>query len=191
MRTLLFTLTVVLLSCSGYESLTETKLPFVGSNLRLDGYYYSIGKDFPNGFNPDYVDVFILNYNGIYFNATHGSIDEDLDIDVIIEELDKKVQHRVDNIELFKESRSSWGVFSTANDSAIVVQNWHEAANGGAYPIRTLEGTIVNDTTIHFHKLLGAYPNNKGGKKKIKAIDETYHFRSFSPKPDSTVVFIK
>lgn len=189
MRIIFVTLIFAILSCKGYESLTKTKAPFLGNQLRLNGYYYSIGKEFQNGFDKDYIDVFTLYQDGVYFNVLKGLIEEELNHESILKNLDEGVQYRVENIENYKDSRPYWGVFSVDN-SRIEIQSWEFASDGGAYPTKIIEGTIVNDTTIHFHKIIGAYPNNKGGNKRIEEINNTYYFRKFSPKPDSSNVFI-
>lgn len=183
-------LIITTLSCAGYEPLTQARKSFTGNNLRLDGYYYCIGKEFSNGFNPDYADAFFLNRNGIFLNVAYGSIDSNLENEIILKDLDESVKKRAEIISLNADKRPDWGIFFTEH-SAIIIENWEHSAGGGAYPTKILSGIVVNDTTIHFDKIIGAYPNNKGSKKKIKSIDETYHFREFSPKPDSTNVFIK
>lgn len=181
---------IAFISCTGYEPLTLIREPFTSKDLRLDGYYYNLDKQYSNGVDNDFVKGFTLNQNGIYFEVLWGSIDPRIDPKDWVYFFDKRVKYRVDKSRKFLKSRSSWGVFSV-NDFRIIIQRWQEASAGGAHPTRTIEGTILNDTTIHFHNLIGAHPNNKRSKKKIKAIDETYHFRQFSPKPDSTNVFIK
>ena len=47
-------------------------------------------------------------------------------------------------------------------------------------------GKIINDTTFQLVREFASYH-----KKDSRVIDETYHFKQFSPKPDSTNVFIK
>jgi hypothetical protein len=189
MRVFIIIVFLVSISCAGYERLTQTRTPYNGNNLRLDGYYYQLGKQNDNGIYKDFVKGFTLNANGVYFKVLHGSIDPELDEKEWTIFFDDRVKYRVDNINYYLDRRPSWGVFTITN-SSIVIQSWETAAGGGAYPTRTVEGTIVNDTTLHFHKLIGAYPNNKGLRKKVKAIDETYYFREFSPKPDSMNVHI-
>lgn len=185
MRIIITCFIFTILSCKGYEPLTKTRTPFSGNNLKINGYYYSIGKEFPDKFHEDYVVAFFLNSNGTYQKILTGSIDLKLNNEAILKDLDQSLRKLIENDRNYPDSRPNWGVF-LVNNEMILIENWEFATGGGAYPTRTLEGKIVDDTTIHFHKLIGAYPNNKGGEKKIKAIDETYYFRKFSPKPDST-----
>jgi len=50
-----------------------------------------------------------------------------------------------------------------------------------------LVGVVQNDSTIHITKDFSSTGN--GGKTIM--MNQTYHFKQFSPKPDSTNVFIK
>jgi len=50
------------------------------------------------------------------------------------------------------------------------------------------EGDIINDTTF---VISVSYRMKKGKKTEVKARNETYHFKQFSPQPDSTNNFIK
>lgn len=165
--------------------MTKNRTQFKSGILRLDGYYYWL----ETGGREDYLEAFFLNSNGIYFQISQGSFAPKLSLELMLIELDNKIKYKVENID-YSDSRPFWGVFSVEG-SLIEIQHWEFAAGGGAYPTRSLEGTVINDTTILFHNLIGAYPNNKGGRKKEKAIDDTYYFRKFSPKPDSTNTFIK
>lgn len=189
MRIVLIILVITIFSCRGYEVLNKTKVPYSGNSLRLNGYYYCLGKEFFNGFNKNYTEGFFLFPNGVYLRVLNGSFDTKLNINQILLSFDQIVLDRI-KIKNYSNNRIGWGLYSV-RDSSIEIENWDHSADGGAYPTRTLKGKVVNDTTIHFHKLIGAHPNNKGGKKKVISINETYHFREFSPKPDSTNVFIK
>jgi len=74
--------------------------------------------------------------------------------------------------------KPDWSVFQIKNN-VINLQGWTE--NGSdfvrQYVLKDDSYTIINDTTLF-------YETSKGYKT-------TYHFKKFSPKPDSTNVFIK
>jgi len=75
--------------------------------------------------------------------------------------------------------KPDWGVFQVEKNNIINVQGWTE--NGSdfvrQYILRNDSYTILNDTTLF-------YENSRGYKTN-------YYFKKFSPKPDSTNVFIK
>jgi hypothetical protein len=48
-------------------------------------------------------------------------------------------------------------------------------------------GQILNDTTF---VIAESYRMNEGKKTEVKERNETYHFKQFNPKPDSTNRFI-
>lgn len=189
MRVVLALFCVLLISCKGYEPLSRSKVPFEADSIRLDGYYYCIGKEFSNGYHDDYMECVFLNANGTYHKVMYGTIDMNLSLKETLLNYDKAITDYTHN-RTYTNSRPNWGVFEV-NGSSIAIESWTFASGGGAYPTQTLMGSIINDTTLHFNTLIGAYPNNKGGKKKVKTIDDTYHFRHYSPKPDSINTSIK
>lgn len=179
MKIFIYAFIFFLYGCISFEPLTQIKKNFIGSNLKLNGYYYS--------FDYKKIKAFTLFKNGVFYNNFFDGIDsyynENLD------SLDTKyLKHFLFDIKY--PLQYQWGLFNI-NNSEISIERWVTASGGGAYPTQMLKGTIKNDTTIYFHTLVGAHPINVGKMKKIIKIDETYHFRKFSPKPDSTNNFIK
>lgn len=175
--------------CKSFEPLSLQKEDFVGNNLKMNGYYY-IFKDKEEGrkLNEKKYNTFFLYKNGIYFDS-NGLSSFSFTISRL-DSLDLIVKKNVENLENYEQLQYQWGVFDVIG-SDIVIERWVTASGGGTYPTRILKGVIKNDTTIHFHTLIGAHPVNYKSKKKVLEIDETYHFRQFSPKPDSTNNFIK
>jgi hypothetical protein len=68
-------------------------------------------------------------------------------------------------------------------DNVIKFERWYPSER--PYNAFVREGVILKDTTFHITK---SYRSN-GTEKREK--DEIYHFRKFSPKPDSTNVYVK
>jgi hypothetical protein len=62
------------------------------------------------------------------------------------------------------------------------------SSSGGQRLVYTNIGVILNDTTF---QLTESYRLKKGEKTEYQILDEIYHFRQYSPKPDSTNDFIK
>ena len=76
---------------------------------------------------------------------------------------------------------SCYGGYSKIEGNTIVFEGWaHD--HDGKYATFKQYGTILNYTTFHIYKDVF---------KEEKALDNTFHFKQFSPKPDSTNSFIK
>ena len=72
--------------------------------------------------------------------------------------------------DIIRKYKSGWGVFMV-DRKEIICEQWSTSVGGGL-PVYEWKGKILNDTTI-------------------KEDNYVYHFRQFSPKPDSTNNFIK
>jgi hypothetical protein len=190
MKSLKFIFAIYLFSmCKPYEPLSLQKEKFKGNNLKVNGYYY-IFKTKEEGYtlNEKKYNTFFLFNDGVYFGGK--GLSTPTFNTSRLDSLDIVVKKKVENQGKYEPLQYQWGVFKIT-DSEIVIERWVTASGGGTYPTQMLIGVIKNDTTIHFHTLVGAHPVNYNSKKKVLQIDETYHFRPFSPKPDSTNTFIK
>lgn len=156
----------------GDENLTLPKQPYTGKELRIDGYYYY--KYYPNEAEV-YYDTYILYENGVILNG--GAVNEN---EISRLENDFKSRSWQDAV---KKYRDGWGVF-VINDSRISFERWYPNSPGQP-KVYVREGTILNDTT--FHITVSYRPD--GSRRREK--DEVYHFKQFSPKPDSTNTYIK
>lgn len=191
MKYVIAIISFVVIGCAGYEPLLTKRENYIGNQLKTDGYYYLLTKeDMGYGYTTKIFDCLMLFNNGIYYNISHGGYNPNLKIDSVLVKLDNEVKDQVKRQNDNLNYRPYWGVFKVSN-SKIEIERWVTASGAGAYPTQIFIGEIKNDTTIHFHTLVGAYPVNTNNKKKTKTIDETYHFRQFSPKLDSTNKFIK
>jgi len=150
-------------NCKVAESLTLERMDHNGNDLRIDGYYY-------HPYESGYI-AFFLYRNGVYLSS--GAILETSSL----EQLDQKFLDRevipMTNIQWF------WGVFRVKGGS-INIERWLPGT-GGPYPTQLLDGELLNDSTILISGLRG---------KKYEGIIDTFKFRQFSPKPDSTNSFI-
>jgi hypothetical protein len=164
-------LIVMLLLLAGLQSCSKTaqeltldRMDYIGSEIRIDGYYCHQINDTYNSF--------ILFENGIYHDlgeTVQSSIEE---LDELI--LDETFYNNLRDIQY------TWGVFQVEGNR-ITIERWLPGT-GGAYPVQLLEGEIVNDTTILISGLRGT--------KYEDEVDE-FKFRQLSPKPDSTNTFIR
>lgn len=142
--------------------------------LRLDGYYVKEAV-FENN---KYYKFYFLYTNGVLYGGTH-LLQEKLNTDeekAVLFEL----RNRATNI------RDLWGIYSILNtlNTKIQFEKW-EPSSGG--PMKTVirQGDILNDTTFVIRKR----HNNYDGKTYL--VQDTFRFRQFTPKPDSTNRFVK
>ena len=119
-----------------------------------------------------------ITYDGIIYNShvmyANGVLITLYGIENTIEEMDEYVRKQ----SMYK-SKYNWGIFFI-DDNTI---RMHKL--GGDYPHKEFvqEGIILNNTTFKITKFSSG--------SKIREKEEIYHFREFSPKPDSTNVYVK
>ena len=147
------------------EDLTLPKRPYTGDELRIDGYYY---YDYLPVDSEEYVHTYFLYENGIILDG--GITDED----------EFTTQEWIDHV---KKYRHRWGLFNIDGDN-IVFERW--MPRSPAQPVVFIhQGKILNDTTFHISSM-----SRLDGSDK-REVDRTYHFKQFSPKPNSTNKYIK
>jgi hypothetical protein len=142
------------------EKLTIQKTAYTGNELRIDGYYYH----FPTVPGGTIIQFFYRN--GIRLTGRY-SVTTNLD------SVDMKIPKMYTSLQ---RNKSGWGVFLISGDT-IRYDDW-DTSVGGGLPVTKSFGRVLNDTTF-----LRMY-NIAYGKKLIK--NQVWHFRRFSPKPDST-----
>lgn len=152
------------------EELTLPKQSYNGSELRIDGYYYL--KYYPSE-NEIYYSTYFLFQNGIilYGGAVKETELSRLENDFISYEW----------INTVRKHRDFWGVFNIKDDK-ILFERWYPNSPQPVPYIR--EGKILNDTTFHITVLY-----RPDGSERSE-LNDIYHFKQFSPKPDSTNNFI-
>jgi len=164
---LLILLAILLVQCRFFDDkLSLPLMPYNGNQLRIDGYYYQIGYDGKTLF-------------GTYFFYKNGILIPGEGIFDSFEKMDESVKRRFIDKQSYKSDKLHWGVF-LIEDNSITFERWHSGTSADAY---VREGVILNDTTFHITKIY------RGNKSSLR--NEKYYFRKFSPKPDSTNIFIK
>jgi hypothetical protein len=158
--------------CTKDELLSLQRTNFTGTNLRLDGFFYFQYGQVGN----EYTDVLFLYRNGIVFYE--GIIRE---YDLVLVEQSLLSENRAPTAQ---RGKSSWGVFLVDGDIIKLERRYN--AWGRPYQSFIREGVILNDTTLRIMKSYRSF-----GTPDVQSMDRIYHFRSFSPKPDSTNVYIK
>ncbi|MDR2907816.1 MAG: hypothetical protein LBU91_07505 [Bacteroidales bacterium] len=144
------------------EELTLQRQDYIGNELRTEGYYYS-------HFETGVTAVLFLYKNGVTLSAG-GYLTFDL----------SEIEKRLSNI---KTQKVDWGVF-VVNEDTIRWEKWIGTLRPNASTI-TYIGYVENDTTIRFRETYYKETNETG------SIDETWHFKQFDHKPDSTNDYIQ
>lgn len=165
----LFWLFLVLSSCNLIlgedDKLTFNKEYNFSGRIKLEGYYY---KEIGAQFNSD--DCYFLYRNGIIMSI--GVINTDSARQI----LNDKFEDKLRNIKYV------WGLYQIKGDS-ISFEKWYPSS-GPPKVTFIRKGVILNDSTFVIRSLMRSNGEDKS------AVEEYYHFRKFSPKPDSTNKFI-
>lgn len=165
MKTLIMlTMVFNLLNCEKEkdDKLNLVQQDFNGDQLRIDGFYYTEKESY---------DGIIYSRYALYKNGIIRYLGAPLDIDKIFNSGNYK---------------TDWGIFNIENNN-IQFERWYPSSGG---PLETYvrAGIILNDTTFHITE---SYRLLNGEKTQYRLKDEIYHFKQFSPKPDSTNQFIE
>ncbi len=160
-------------SCEKVEPFSLVRTEFNTNEVLTNGYFYFI--------EDNKYKVFFLNKNGVYvYLESFEPVSNNLDFEAVLKS----------TIKIINENKVAYhyGVFKISKNQ-IKIERWL-SGTGGAYPIQILNGEVINDSTIKILQKIGDYKYKKSNKP-IFNVNETYHFRPFSPKPDSTNKFIK
>lgn len=154
---------ILAFSCCEDEDLTIKKTAYTGDEIRLGGCYYGI-----NITDSNYATYMFFYQDGVMLSFRDISDITSLNQFMYLDDIRKE--------------KTMWSVFSI-NDSVITTQGWGQPWGHGR-PLVTDYGKIINDTTILWYK----QENTRTGTYEYNSV---VNFRKFSPKPDSTNVFIK
>lgn len=151
------------------DGLSISRMNYTGSQIKIDGYYYKQKDNF-------FYDAYIFFNNGVIIAA--GGTKTSL------AEMDEYLRREFVNSLSFKKFKVNWGVFQVAGNR-IQFERWYPSDP----PLKAYikEGEVMNDTTFVIREI---YRNQGGQKTEVESLNETYYFRHFSPKPDSTNNFV-
>jgi len=117
------------------ETLTLQRVPYTGSEIKTDGYYYSY---YVNSTMEEYIVAFFLFRNGIILSA--GAYDK-----TNLETLEKKMLERYESLQ---SEKIGWGVF-IVSDNKIEYEQWSTSGGpGGGLPVFKSSYDIENDSTL-------------------------------------------
>jgi hypothetical protein len=155
---------------SSDDKLSLERIDYNGNELIIDGYYYKKDPNRPQ------LSALFLYQNGTILYGSAFNIDNT-----------NEVEERYRNGNYATNAakyKYDWGVFQI-NGTQIKYEKW--VPTNGPFPAVTYEGVILNDTTFVINK---SYRALDAGKKAPTEHYWEYHFKEFSPKPDSTNRFI-
>jgi hypothetical protein len=155
--------------CKSMDPMAFKREDYLDNNLKVHGYFYAPYQD---SYYQGYV-VFFLYRNGVYKHEGLSPGIKSLD------ELDDRKRGASADIPW------GWGLYKIEGDAILIERR----VSGFEYPTQVLIGRIANDSTIVFHTQFGDYRANH--KDKPVSINETFRFRPFAPKPDSTTKFVE
>jgi hypothetical protein len=144
------------------------KTPYFGDELRIDGYYYS------NIIYDCYIGVAVFYRDGICIYTFAEPTNQDT-----LNYIENEILLNEARINKMKNVPTDIGVFQIMYPN-IQFEIWEYRTDPTSH-----FGKIINDTTFIINK----WVNNR--TKKTYSENQTYRFKQFSPKPDSTNVFIK
>lgn len=150
------------------DLLSIPRVPYLGDDLRLIGYYYDL-------YNNQYYDLNFLFRNGVLLHCGSG-YDQ-----TAMTNLEADFASGAFHSMAFG-SKTAWGVFLIDSPS-VALERWYPSS-GGPLKSYVLSGTIVNDSAFH---ITGSRRSNG---TELQSVDFTYHFKQFGPKPDSTNQFV-
>lgn len=172
MRTFYFSfmIMVFLSSSCNKEKYTDDefvlqKTDFTGNQLKIDGYYYSDVE------NENYYRLFVFYFNGV--TLLPGSTNEP---ETYISELA--------NDQSLGEVKYIWGLYLIEGNNIKIEYYVPKMVVGMPAYLET--GNIINDTTF----VITEVERSKDGSEH-KILNDKFHFKHFSPKPDSTNNFVK
>lgn len=152
------------------DVLSIPQTSYQGNQLRIDGYYY---KSNPNS---SYV-VYIFYRNGTILSAGSFMNSNLSDIETTLQDPSW--------ISAKDDYKFNYGRFLIDGDS-IQFERWYPGSP--PLPAYVRVGNILNDTTFVVKEV---YRMKNGEKTEEESgRNEIYHFKQFSPKPDSTNQFV-
>lgn len=166
-----FLLLLTLASCANLarnmdDSLTLQMEPFMEKSLKTQGYYY-------NNYLKNYYDVIFLFQDGAIYTKVFEAKD--------LEEIDFKISSEYANFKAESTSNPvGWGLFNIRADT-LVLNLWFpgEGPKSTGYKV----GRLMTDTSFVIEALYNERELKKG---EVRSLNQTYHFRSFPAKIDSS-----
>lgn len=158
---------IAIMACQvRYAKLTYQRTNYLGDEIVTQGYFYcmdTLESHFQGNLEREPIVRTLFFYK-------NGAL---LSLNIPFDDFDELERTLMDTSFLLtlKEVPYGWGIF-LINNREITINEW-APGTGGKHPSFVYKLDIVNDTTIYH-----AYG------------EDTYHFRRFTPKPDSVNRFV-
>lgn len=153
------------------EPLTMQKAEFITNEFKIDGFYYGYPSTDYQGITS--YRTLLFYRNGI---ALLPGVAE-------LENLEDYIE-AVGNGEMIKNVKYIWGAFFV-NDGKVLIEKFAGGPCGS--PVELLTYDILNDSTL----VLTHIRTKDGREIDDEEVNEIYHFRPLSVKPDSVNNIIK
>ena len=152
------------------QKLSLKRTSYSGAQLRIDGYYYGDPSTSSQGVTR--YETIVFYQNGIVLfpgNKEMSKIESEISATV--------------GSNAYTNVKYSWGIFNIES-TTIKLDYWRPTTCG--YPAVLRTGNILNDTTFVLTTM--EVRDKKGATSQ--AIDQTFHFKQYGIKPDSTNKYI-
>jgi len=156
-------ITICFVSCKQYAPMKMQRQEYLGKEFKIDGYYFNKTSYYYEGEKKDTAITTIVFYQNGFFSSSGFRTNE-------LREVESSLIAQRGPAALLGGS----GYYQVSGDS-ISIEFWTNASHF-PIPTATVSGRILNDTTLK-SKILGHH------------INDIWHFRRLSPKPDSTTIF--
>ena len=171
---LMFLVSVVILlnQCKKDPEFSFARTPYQGNNLKINGYYYY--KYSAN--NVEYYEIYFFYRNGVILNTGVTTKDQ-------LALFEQNCSNGTVYNKL-KKHKVNWGIFKI-DTNQIQFELYDYISAGARLSLWLSSGVIQNDSTFKIIAL------KRHGRSEITNVENIYHFKQFSPKPDSTNNFIE
>jgi hypothetical protein len=166
LKSILMVVLISIQSCLKDDVLVMKRVDNNTEKIKLDGYFLESNKVNST--------TYFFYQNGVVIEYSSYKPEDSLKIENTMR--DAEILAKI------KGNKDRWGVYRIEGNN-IFMEKWYPSDRPLDAFLKT--GTILNDSTFVFDT-----SSEPDGSKK-ETINETYRFKKFSPKPDSTNLFIK
>ena len=153
-------------NCDKKEKFTLSRQDIAGTQMKLNGYYYSL----------ETMPMFFYRNGVLHCGSVSNSGNNIIEIEnqILTGEYYNKIKNRI----------NEWSLFSINGTEVKYEYFLRKGELNCWYPV-IATGEILNDSTLLFTSIV----NSDGTEPKT--IHNVWHFKAFSPKPDSTNSFLQ
>ena len=159
---------ILLYSCDcSDEEFSIVRKPYLGNEIKTNGYFYSYDSTSKS------TSIKLFYRNGVVLSGGRY-LSQDLNI------IESEISSYFETI---RNDKNSWSPFEVKNNT-LIIETYYDNPPSCRLLTQRMSYEIQNDTTIVWRKT-----DHPGYKDKI--YHTVWYFKEYSPKPDSTNVFVK